>query len=236
MPPSIRARLAWAGALVALLAGTAAAMEWHGRSSRTTFTPPGGPAGGRWFAVQDAGDAIRVLAEGGAHGRVLVLFSGRWPDVRASAFETDVPGAPQRPDDQIDADTATVAAARLAIARELRAVLLPAAYEARRAQVQGAKGFSDGDGWFDLPFHGYPRRFSSPEAFAAPPEPAIAVVEPSFFGEGAPPDLAAFAAARGLRLEVGLVALADPAATPAQRERAAGFAQRSGAVALEVRR
>jgi hypothetical protein len=236
MPPSVGARLAWAGALVALLAATAAAMEWHGRSSRSPFTPPGGLETSRWLAVPDAGDAVRVLAEGGAHGRVLVLFSGRWPDVRASAFETDVPGAPDRPDDQIDADTATVAAARLAIARELRAVLLPAAFEARLAKVRGAKGFSGGDGWFDLPFHGYPRRFSSVDAFAAPREPAVAVVEPSFFGEGAPPDLEALAAARGLELEVGLIALADPAATPAQRERAAAFAQRRGAVPVEVRR
>jgi hypothetical protein len=236
MPPSVGARLVWAGALVALLAGTAAAMEWRGRASRTPFTPPAGLAGSRWVAVPDAGDAIRLLAEGGVHGRVLVLFSGRWPDVRASAFETDVPGAPARPEDQIDADTATVAAARLAIGRELRAVLLPDAYAARVAQVRGAKGFSGGDGSFDLPFHGYPRRFSTPDAFAAPGEPVIAVVEPSFFGEGAPADLEAFAAERGLRLELGLVALADPAATPAQREAAAGFARRAGAVGVEVRR
>ena len=237
MSPHVRSRLAWSGALLALLAASALLAEWRADASRTAFARPADMGSGHWLAVQDAGDAIRALGEGGVHVRALVLLSGRWPLVKSTGFETaDAPGSADRPPDQIDADTATIAAARLGIARELHAVLLPAAYQARLAQVGAAKGLRRGQGWFELPFHGYPRRFSTVSSFAAPREAVVAVVEPSFFGDGAPADLDAWAAERGLAVEVGLVALADPVASEAQRERAAAFAEGRRALAVEVHR
>jgi hypothetical protein len=232
-----RTRFAWAVLLGALALASAAAMEWTGRASRTAFERPAIAGSSRWIAVRDAGEAVRVLGEGGVHGRQLLLLTGRWPNVRSAGFEPGAAadGSPP-PADLIDADTATIAAARFAIGRELHVIMAPQAYGARLHAVQAAKELVSGEGWFAVPFHGYERHFWLPDAFRAPPEPLVAIVEPSFFVDDAPADVDAWLRQRGAELEVGLVALGDPAASSEQLGRAAAFADLHGAVALEVHR
>jgi hypothetical protein len=228
--PHVRARLLWTGGLLALAAAAAVGAEIEGYGSRTTFSPPPDFRGARWAAVNDAGEAVRVWGEAGLHGRKVLLLTGRWAQVKSSDVE---PGASP---DLLDANTAVLAAARSGIARELEVVMPPEAFRARVEEVGAAKELSRGDGWFTLPFHGYPRRFTVPDAAVAPREPVLALVEPSFFADGAPAALEAWLREKGFDVELGLIALGDPAATDAQRGRAVLFAESARAVAVEVKR
>jgi hypothetical protein len=229
--PDLRPRLLWTGAILVAAIFTAVGVELKAHGSRTTFSPPPDFRGARWAAVNDAGEAVRVWGEANLHGRKVVLLTGRWAQVRPEAVDpTARPSA-----NQLDADTAVLAAARSGIARELQVVMPAAAFRARLDEVGAPKELRRGDGWFTLPFHGYPRRFSVPEEAEVPREPVLALVEPSFFAEGAPP-LESWLRARGFDVELGLVALTDPTATEAQRGKALLFAEAERAVAVEVQR
>ena len=229
--PDLRPRLMWTGAILIAAVFAAVGVELKAHGSRTTFSPPPDFRGARWAAVNDAGEAVRVWGEANLHGRKVVLLTGRWAQVRPEAIDpTARPSA-----NQLDADTAVLAAARSGIARELEVVMPAAAFRTRLEEVGTPKELRRGDGWFTLPFHGYPRRFSVPEEAEVPREPVLALVEPSFFADGAPP-LEGWLRAKGFEVELGLVALTDPAATEAQRGKAILFAEAERAVAVEVQR
>jgi hypothetical protein len=235
--PAVRARLLWTGGILAAAVVAAVGVELKGYGSRTTFSPPPDFHGARWAAVNDAGEAVRVWGEAGLRGRKVLLLTGRWAQVKSMGLEpAETPAEPGASPDQLDANTAVLAAARSGIARELAVVMPPEAFRSRLEEVGTPKELRRGNGWFTLPFHGYPRRFSVPEAAVAPHEPVLALVEPSFFAEGAPAALEAWLRDKGFDVELGLVALADPAATAAQRDRAVLFAEGTRAVAVEVQR
>jgi hypothetical protein len=223
------------GVIALFATAGAAAVELRGRAARTTFAPPPGFGSARWGVVADAGDAVRVLGEAGLHGRKLLLLTGRWAQIRSMNLDAaEASSLPRSPMDLIDANTAVLAAARSAVARELIVVMPPAAYQRRLAEVGAAKELVSGPGWFTLPFHGYSRRFSVPHAVLPPREPVLVLLEPSFLDEGAPAAVDTWLRQRGIQVELGLVALSDPAATAAQRERVAALAEALGAVSLEV--
>jgi hypothetical protein len=234
---AVRPRLAWASVMLAAAVAVVVAVEVRGVAARTTFARPAAFGDVRWAAVSDAAEAVRVWADAGLRGRKVLLLTGRWAQVQS--MNTDVADAAAMPGASLgllDANTAVLAAARTGVARELVIVMPPAAFARRLDEVKGAKELTRGDGWFTLPFHGYARRFSVPEALLAPREPVLALVEASFFDAGAPGALAAWLASRGIEVELGLVAMDDPTASPEQRERAAAFAQGTRAVAVEVSR
>jgi hypothetical protein len=234
---AVRPRLLWTSAIVLFTVAAAWCAEAKGHAARTTFSPPPEFGTVRWATVGDAGDAVRVWGEAGLHGRKVILLTGRWAQVKSMNREAvEAAAASGSSLDLLDADTAVLAAARSAIARELSVVMPPEAFQRRIDEVGGAKELSRGDGWFTLPFHGFARRFSVPGSVETPGEPVLALVEPSFFADGAPASPERWLRERGVEVELGLVALADPAATPEQRERAALFAQAAGAVSVEVAR
>lgn len=233
--PSQRSRLFWTAAIGLLATAAAGAAELRGRSARTHFAPPPGFGPGRWGAVAHAGDAVQVLGAAGIHGRKLLLLTGRWARIRSMNLDVaESAASPGAPLDLLDADTAVLAAARSGIARELLVAMPPSAFRRRLDEVGGAKELAAGAGWFSLPFHGYPRRFSLPEALAPEREPVVALVEPSFLDEGAPADLQDWLRRHDIDVELGLVALSDPAASATQRERAAALAAALGASSVEV--
>jgi hypothetical protein len=229
--PDLRPRLLWTGAILIAAVFAAVGIELKAHGSRTTFSPPPDFRGARWAAVNDAGEAVRVWGEAGLHGRKVLLLTGRWAQVQA--MSVDPVAAPSA--NQLDVNTAVLAVARSGIARELEVVMPAAAFRARLDEVGTPKELRRGDGWFTLPFHGYPRRFSVPDEAEVPREPVLALVEPSFFAEGAPP-LEGWLRAKGFEVELGLVALTDPTATDAQRGKAVLFAEAERAVAVEVQR
>jgi hypothetical protein len=234
---AVRPRLAWMCAIAVLTAATAGYAEVRGREARTSFSPPAEFRGARWATVGDAGEAVRVWGEAGLRGRKVLLLTGRWARVKDLGRDViEAAAAGQAPFDLIDADTAVLVAARSGIARDLQVVLPPAAYAQRLDEVRGAKEIRQGEGWLSLPFHGFERRFAVPAALAPPGEAVLALVEPSFFSDGAPQAPDQWLRERGVEVELGLVALSDPAATDAQRARAAAFAQGARAVAVEVAR
>jgi hypothetical protein len=227
----------WASVILVFTLGAALWVEMRGHSARTAFAPPPEFGAARWASVADAGEAVRVWGEAGLHGRKVLLLTGRWAKVQSMNLEiADAAAAPGSRLDLLDANTALLASMRSAIAREIQVVMPPEAFQRRLDEVVGAKELTRGEGWFALPFHGFARRFSTPEMVVSPAEPVLALVEPSFFAAGAPAAPLAWLRDRGVDVELGLVALADPTATPEQRDRAAGFAQDAGAVSVEVGR
>lgn len=230
------ARLAWAAGIVLLAAAAAASSEAVGRSARRGFDPPPEFGGKRWAVVPDAAEAVRAWMAAGVHGRPLVVLTGRWGRPASPAQPALVVARPQSGDspDLLDADSALFAAARLGVAREMHVAMPPAALALRLAEARGAKDARVGDGWASHPYHGYPRRFSSPAALRAPPDPALVLVEPSFLEAAGPAAIDAWLRDRGVIIDLGIVALDDPAASDAQRERARALAEALGAVAVEV--
>lgn len=230
--PPLRPRLLWAAAIaVATLAGAAGA-EALGLGARS---PAAAPAlgGARWVAVADAGDAVRVWLRTHQYGRVVVLLTGRWARLSPTAYEPPPPGETE----YLDAENAVFAATRDGVVRALQVGMPAPAFERRRAAATaGGKELPGGPGWMEHDFHGLARRFSVPAALAPSEEPVLVLVEPSFFdGDGGPaPD--ALLRARGIPVDLGLVALADPEASPAARARAAAFAASVGAQVVEVPR
>ncbi len=237
---SAPAQLAWTGVLVALAAAAALASDLHGHAARTPFTPLEGFQGQRWAVVGDAADAVEAWSSAGLRGRRVLVATGRWgkPVTREAGPEA----APAPPD-----DPAALAAARAAkvsgalfeatmrgVARELLVVMPDAAWDARVEAIRAARETTLGDGWARQPFHGIPRSFHRPATVPRIDEELLLLVEPSFFAAGAPADLAAWLAARGIRFDLALIAATDPLATPAQQAAAAALAGQVGAVQLEA--
>jgi hypothetical protein len=225
---SARARLAWCAAVAVTALATAMGAEALGRSSRVQFTSPPEFEGRRWATVSGAADAVRVWAALGVHGRKLVVLSGRWgrTDLRTVGRALADGG------EGLDADTALLAAARLGIAREVHVAMPPAAFQRRFLESVSAKGAEAGEGWISHPYQGFRRRFSLLGELAPLDEPVLVLVEPSFFDASAPGQLREWLARRAT-VDLGIVALDDPAATDAQRELARSFAEALRALGAE---
>jgi hypothetical protein len=225
-----RVRWIWASAIAALAAAALAAADAHGHGSRVPFDPPPELEGQRLGMVGNAADAFRVWQGALLRGRRLVVLSGQWarPVEREGGKGAD--GGPAA--DQgapVDPRSALFAAARSGLVRALDVVLVPAAFASRLQEVSGRKELVREDGAFQLPASTIPRRFALPRAFAAPPEPVLVLVEPSWFAEGAPPDPLAWLRDGGATWDLALLALEDPVATAAQRQAALAYGQAVGA-------
>ena len=216
-------RLAWAFAIGLFALGAAFAAQAKGLGSRVPYAAPVELAGRRWAVVADAADAVRLFDATGAHGRRLLVLTGRWATLDQATTETDpIAGAA----DHLTADNALFAAMKMGIAREL-AVAMPAPQlAARLAEIRAArgKGITLGEGFFVHPFHGFVRRFFEPAALVAGDEPVLVLIEPSFLKADAPERVDQWLEAKGIRVEFGLVATTDPAASGAERERAENLA------------
>ena len=225
-----RRRWVAAGALALLSAALLLAVLAAAKGGRRLAPPPP-----RWRAVADAGEAWRAWRSAGVHGRVLLVFTGRWATVSQehplpSTWAADLAGCRPGPlPARLDADTALIAAASDGTARALDVVMPPAAYARRLAAVRGDKALRVEDGSFLDPFHGFPRRILLPGAPLASGEPVLVLVEPSFLGAGVAGTVDGWLRDRGLRSDLALVALDDPAATSAQRAAARALAERLGA-------
>jgi hypothetical protein len=232
-----RIQLAWVVALSVLAAASAVAADLRGRASRTTFTPGEDYQGRRWALVPDAAAAVEVWSAAGLHGRRLLVASGRWgkPVHQDGAPPAITPGDPaaQPVDRAALVSGALFEATMRGVARELVVVMPTAALDARVAAIRSARNTTLGDGWARQPYDGIPRSFHRPATVPRLDEEVLLLVEPSFFAEGAPPDLASWLAANGLRFDLALVAARDPEATPAQEEAALELAARVGAIQLE---
>jgi hypothetical protein len=202
---------------------TALASQAKGLGSRAPCTLPPALAGKPWAVVADAADAVRVFEAAGAHGRRLLVLTGRWATLDQATTE----GSPAAGEaERLTPDNAVFSAMKMGVAREL-SVAMPAPVLAQRlADIRAArgKGITLGEGFFTHPFHGFERRFSLPEALAAGDEPVLVLVEPSFFKAGVSERVDQLLAARGVRVELGLLAAADPAASREEVERAAALA------------
>lgn len=235
----LRARWAWSGVLAASAVLAALASDCHGLASRRPFEPPPDLRGVSWATVGDAADAYRVWEAAGVRGRRLVVLTGRWSKPRNLKERPPAPeelAAGSGGGDIVDQDSALFAAAQSGIARRLDVVMPPSALDRRLAEVAGQKALERSGRAFRLPYEALERRFSAPEAFAAPSETVLVLVEPSWFQEGAPPDPAAWLAGLGARHDLALLALDDPAAGDEQRVRARRLGTVLGAQLLEVQR
>lgn len=212
-----------------------AAAEAHGRASRVLYAPRDGSKARRIAAVADAREAVRLWSAVGVRGRRLVVLTGRWS--RPSPGELLPPAAGASGDaapGASSADGALYAAVRLGLVRSLDVVMPPAAFSHRLGEVRAAKGLVRADGAFGLPYHGVERRFCAPRALRAPDEPALVLVEPSWFEDGAPPDPLAWLASAGVVADLALVALDDPAASTGERAAALGLARAYGVPWVEA--
>lgn len=214
-----RTLLIWAAAIAAATAAVLAAAEWHGRASRVPFPAPAALARRPLATVGSAADAFLLWRGSGSNGRRLVVLTGQWSS---------------RPGGKVDAHSALYWAARLGVVRAVDVVMPAAPFAQRVAAVEAHKDFRREDGAFRLDLHGFWFRFSLPGAFRTPAEPALVLVEPSWFSGGAPPDPLAWLAAAGLRTDLALVALDDPSASDGDRLAAAAYAKATGLPRLEV--
>lgn len=220
----LRARLGWTLAIALAFSASAASAWVAGRAGRS----PAGPVPPtRHAVVRDAGDALRHLGRSGVHGRVLVVLTGRWGALVSASSEGG--GNELIALDAATPANALLAAAQQGVARALEVVMTDGAFAARDEALAGARGVTRGPGWLEHPYLGFPRRFSTWAAMRPRPDPAVVVIEPSFLEgpAGGAEDLAARLARRGVRADLLLVALDDPAATDEQRRLARALAEGS---------
>jgi hypothetical protein len=236
-----RRPLAWAAALALLAVGSVAAVEVRGRSSRLPFAPPPELRGHEWAAVSDAAGAFRVWRAAGVRGRWIVVLTGRWSrprdprEVLASARELmAVGGRDGSVSEFVDPENALYAAAQTGIGRRFSVAMTPSSLARKAEESRAQADFApEGGDSFRFPFHGLLRRFSTPDRLEPPPEPALVLVEPSFFQpQAVAPDR--LLRARGVSFDLALVALDDPAADEAQRTAARKFVETLGAPFVET--
>jgi hypothetical protein len=221
--------------VIAIVAAAAfASAEWHGRSSRVGFRPPPELAQRPMASVGNAADAFLVWRGSGSNGRRLVLLTGQWGGPRrapATRPGTGDAGAARAAlgsgaaGDPLDAGSALYWAARLGVVRGFDVVMPPASFERRVAEDADHKAFRAEDGAYRHDLHGFWLRFSLPRAFAPPAEPTLVLIEPSWFAAGAPRDPLAWLSSVGVRTDLALVALDDPAASDEDRRAAAAYAR-----------
>jgi hypothetical protein len=223
-------------ALVALFAAAALALDRHGHAARIAFAPPEDFKGQRWAVIQDAASAVELWSAAGLRGRRLLVATGRWgkPVVADGAAAPSSP-APGGPSDRAGLVSGALFEATMrGVARELLVVMPDAAFASRVSAIRPARETTLGDGWARQPYHGIARAFYRPAALPRLDETVLLLVEPSFFAAGSPPELTAWLEARGVRFDLGLIAVQDPEATPAQEAAALELATRVGAVQVEL--
>lgn len=228
-PHAIRGRLLWtAGIAIATVAAIVLA-GWHGRQSRAAFHAPPEllrrPAAG----VGSAADALVVWRGSGLRGRRLVLLTGTFG---GSGRAEDAPGL----SGGVTAASAVYFAARLGLVRAIDVVMPPADFERQRADDSAHKAFQPEAGAYRHDLHGFWLRFSLPGALLPPAEPAMVLVEPTWFRPGAPPDPLAWLSSVGVRSDLVLVALDGPAATESDRRAAAEYARSARVPMLQIER
>lgn len=238
-PPAARRHLLLAAAVAAASLAAGAAVELHGLGSRHPFVPPAGLEG-RVASVTNAAGALQVWGAAGVRGRRLVVLSGQWskPPGRWTHGSTEAGPRAQANEepDPFDPRSALFNATRFGIARTLDVVMPPAALTRRLGEVSGSKGLVREEGGFRLAYEGVERRFSTPRGFHPPREPVLALVEPSWFGEGSPGDPLGWLASHGVTWDLALLALEDPEASGEERMAARAFARAEGAPILEMPR
>jgi len=208
--------------VAALASAAALAAEAHGRGARVWFQPGQGDLASRLVAVPDALAAAGAWQAAGLRGRRLVVLSGQWsrprnPRREPATAEEIAAGRVTADGLVLEARSALYWAARSGLVRAIDVVMPPETLERRLAEVRGRKELRLEGGAFRLPVEGLERRFSTPAGFTPAGEEVLVLVEPSWFGAGAPPDPLGWLRDRGARWDLALVALADPAATAEQR-------------------
>jgi hypothetical protein len=226
---AVRERLLWAGGIAIATVAAVVLAGWHGRESRAAFHAPPElslrPAAG----VGSAADAFVVWQGSGLRGRRLVLLTGSFG---GSGRTEDVPGARGG----VTAAGAVYWAARLGMVRTIDVVMPPSDFERQRASDAGHKAFQPESGAYRHDLHGFWLRFSLPGALLPPSEPALVLVEPTWFRPGAPPDPLAWLSSVGVRSDLALVALDGPAATESDRRAAAEYARDAHVPVLQIER
>lgn len=228
-PLAIRGRLLWAAGIAIATVAVFGLSAWHGRESRVTFHPPPALASRPVAGVGSAADAFAVWRGSGLKGRRLVLLTGQFG---GSGRVSETPGPGRGP----TAATAVYWSARLGLVRAMDVVMPPADFERQRARDAGHKVFRPEDGAYRHDLHGFWLRVSLPRGFLPPDEPALVLVEPTWFRPGAPPDPLAWLSSLGVRTDLLLVALDDPAATEADRRAASEFVRGAGVPVLQIER
>jgi hypothetical protein len=225
--PAIRARVLWTAGIAIAAVAVLALAEWHGRASRTGFRAPPALASRPVAAVGSAAEAFVVWRGADLTGRRLLLLTGQWGSPLRSPGKSGAAGG-------VTAASAAYWAARLGLARSFDVVMPPAEFEERRAEDAAHPQYRPEPGAYRHDLHGFWLRFSLPGALAVPDEPAIVLVEPTWFRAGAPPDPLAWLSSVGVRTDLALVALDDPAATDADRRAAAEYVRAARIPRLQI--
>ena len=224
----------WSAALLALSLLGVAAAEVHGHGARRAFHRPEGFEGA-WAAVADAGAAARVWEAGQVTGRRLVVLTGRWAALPPGVLQQLLAEEAGRSfSEVVDADTALLTSARVGLVRSLLVVMPPAAWARRVEELAGQRGLRREEGCVTTPWLGIERTFCRPDALRGSAEPALVLVEPSWFAAAEAEPLERWLGKAGVAVELGLVAADDPTADDTMRARAEAFGQRVGAPSLEV--
>lgn len=229
------ARWRWTALLCALGAATALAAQLHGQGARRYFEPPPEMAGVRWGFVTDAGAAVRVWDAAQVSGRPLVVFTGRWSTVPGDLVErilSERPGATM--ETLVDQENALLVAARTGIGRAFTVLMPQAAWDRRVAELQGARELVVEGGCAWLAFAAIERAFCLPASAPGMTEPALVLVEPSWFDAPEAPTPAALLFERGIPFDLALLAASDPVASEGARARLLEFGGAVRAANLEV--
>jgi hypothetical protein len=228
-PDAVRGRFLWATGIAVATVAAFVLAGWHGRESRARFHAPPALAQRPAASVGSAADAYVVWKGSGLRGRRLVLLTGQFG---GSGRLQEAPSAGRG----VTPASAVYWASRLGLVRAIDVVLPPADFERQRAGASASKAFKPETGAYRHDLHGFWLRFSSPDAVLPPDEPALVLVEPSWFRPGAPPDPLAWLSSVGVRTDLALVALDDPNATEADRRAAAEYARSARIPQLEIER
>jgi hypothetical protein len=228
-PSAVRGRLLWAAGIAVATVAAFVLAGWHGRESRALFRAPPGLGQRPAAAVGSAADAFVVWRGSGLRGRRLLLLTGQFGGSSRLQGATATGGA-------VTPASAVYWASRLGLVRAIDVVLPPADFERQRAGDAAHKEFQPEAGAYRHDLHGFWLRFSSPDAVLPPTEPALVLVEPSWFRPGAPADPLAWLSSLGIRTDLALVALDDPNATDSDRRAAASYARGAGIPQLEIER
>ncbi|HET8732603.1 MAG TPA: hypothetical protein VFM45_02400 [Anaeromyxobacteraceae bacterium] len=222
-----RARALWTVGIVIATVAVLVLADRRGLGSRNAFRAPPALASRPVAAVGSAAEAFVVWRGSELKGRRFLLLTGQWGSPLRSAGSAGSAGG-------VTAASAAYWAARLGLARSFDVVMPPAAFEERRAEDATHPQYRPEPDAFRHDLHGFRLRFSLPGAVARLDEPVVVLVEPTWFRAGAPPDPLAWLSSAGLRTDLALVALDDPAATDADRRAAADYVRAARIPRLEI--
>jgi hypothetical protein len=226
-PHAVRSRFLWTAGIAIATVATFVLAGWHGRESRALFHPPPGLAQRPAAGVGSAAGAFTVWRGSGLRGRRLVLLTGQFLGPGGTQDTSEAGGG-------VTAAAAVYWAARLGLVRAIDVVMPPSDFERQRAGDAGRKAFQPETGAYRNDLHGFWLRFSLPGALLPPAEPALVLIEPTWFRPGAPPDPLAWLSSVGVRTDLVLVALDGPAATDSDRRAAAEYLRTAHVPLLQI--